>query len=102
MRKSLIALFIAPFFLQGCAIGMIAYGVGNAKKGNAQKIEARAKQQEAYGNYKIQMEKLNTEREQAKLAVRPIMSFDEWANGINNPNGEESKVIQSTSTEKMK
>lgn len=97
MRRVLIAIcFIPLMLLQGCAIGMLAYGIGNAKKGNAAKIEARAKQQEAYGNYTVEMEKLNTEREKDHLPARPIMTFDQWANGINNPNGEEANVVQST------
>ena len=56
MKKLAITiLLIAMPFIQGCAVGAIAAGVGAYKYG-------RAKQQEQYKDYVIEMEKLNLER----------------------------------------
>lgn len=41
-------------------------------------MDARAKDQAAYSQYVTDMERLNTEREKAQLAPRPIMKFPEW------------------------
>ena len=81
MRTALIAglLLVTGFLLQGCALGVIAAGVGASKAGTAKKIAAQTKEKESYGAYRIEMEKLNLEREKAGLEPRPMMSYEEWA-----------------------
>ena len=44
----------------------------------AQKAAAKAAEQEAYSKYRIEMEKINLEREKAGLAPRPIPTLQEW------------------------
>ena len=31
-----------------------------------------------YSEYRLEMERINLEREKAKLPARPIMTYDEW------------------------
>ena len=71
----LAALFMVPLF-QGCVVAAVGAGVGAVKYGSA-------KQKEAYGKYRTDMEKLNFEREKAGLEPRPIMTYKEWAKGNN-------------------
>lgn len=81
MKKLFIMLLLIPF-IQGCAIGLLAggvgYGVGQGRKGSAKLIEAKAKYSENYNNYKLGMEKINLEREQSKLSPQPILDFETW------------------------
>jgi hypothetical protein len=44
-------------------------------------MQAHAKDQAAYSTYVTDMERLNTERELAHLASRPILNFDQWKRG---------------------
>lgn len=64
--------------LQGCSVALVGAGVGAgigaAKYGSA-------KQKEAYGKYRTDMEKLNLEREKAGLKPNPILTYEEWSEG---------------------
>lgn len=83
-RLMLVVLLCLCFpFMTGCPIALIAAGVGAAKAGGAKKDEAATKDKEAYGNYRIAMDKLNTDREIAGLEDKPILSYEEWSNTDN-------------------
>jgi|GEM_PF-1561987 len=81
---SVISMLIIMPLLQGCAVGVLAAGVGYAigqgRQGTAKMIEAKNKYTERYNEYKLGMEKINLEREKAKLEPRPIQDFDTWLN----------------------
>ena len=83
MKKfvAILLLFAMPL-LQGCGIGILAAGVGHAvgqgRKGTAKIMEAKSKYAEQYNNYKIEMEKINLEREKSGLEIRPIITFEEY------------------------
>jgi hypothetical protein len=82
--KKLVAilLIVAIPLIQGCAVGILAAGVGYAvssgRKGTAAQMEAKSKYLERYNTYKLGMEQINLEREKAKLEPRPILEFDAW------------------------
>ena len=78
-RPLLIALLISTSpFLQGCTVALVGAGVGAgigaAKYGSA-------KQKEAYGKYRTDMEKVNLDREKAGLKPTPILTYEEWSGG---------------------
>lgn len=75
----LIALLLSAVpVLQGCTAALVGAGVGAgigaAKYGSA-------KQKEAYGKYRTDMEKLNLEREKSGLKPNPILTYEEWSTG---------------------
>ena len=76
MRNSMFILFVVflSFWLQGCGLGVLAAGSGVAKGGTAKIMDS-------YNNYVFGMEKINLEREKAKLAPRPILTKAEWLKG---------------------
>lgn len=83
MNKIVAVLFlVASFVLQGCAIGVLAagvgYGVGQGRKASAKMIEAKAQYVEKYQNYRVELEKVNLEREKAGLKPSNIPTFEEW------------------------
>ena len=83
MKKFIIVALLVSFpMLQGCAVGILAAGIGYAvssgRKGTAAQIEAKGKYLERYNTYKLGMEQINLEREKADLEPRPIQEFDEW------------------------
>ena len=83
MKKVLIFLMLMSLSLcQGCAIGILAagvgYAVGQGRRGTAAQMDAKSKYTGLYNDYKLGMENINLEREKAKLVPQPIMSFDEW------------------------
>ncbi len=65
---------ILPLFLQGCGLGVMMAGSGASKAGTARIMDS-------YNTYMIEMEKINIEREKAKLAPRPILTKKEWLKG---------------------
>jgi len=83
MKKFVIILVLIPF-LQGCAVGLLAagigYGVGQGRKASAQMLEAKGQYVSRYDTFKVEMEKINLEREKAKLTPQPIPTFEEWLN----------------------
>lgn len=60
--------------LQGCLVAAVGAGIGAAKYGSA-------KQREAYGSYRTDMENVNLEREKSGLDTRPILTYAEWVKG---------------------
>ncbi len=83
MKKIAVALLlVAAPLIQGCAIGVLAagvgYGVGQGRKASAQMLEAKAKYVEKYQNYRVELEKINLEREKANLKPINIPTFEEW------------------------
>ena len=81
-KLTAVLLLIVTPFVQGCAIGVLAagvgYGVGQGRKASAQMLEAKAKYVEKYQNYRVELEKINLEREKAGLKPTGIPTFEEW------------------------
>jgi hypothetical protein len=77
-----IVLIIALSLLPGCGLGVLAGGIGYAvsssKSADAEQTRSDAIMAEKYNQYRIEMEKVNLEREKAKLKPQPIMEFAEW------------------------
>ena len=71
-------MIITASLTQGCLIAAVGAGIGAAKYGSA-------KQKEAYAKYITDMEKINLEREKAKLEPRPIMTYEQWHKGEGTP-----------------
>lgn len=53
---------------------MLMAGAGASKAGTAKVMDS-------YNSYVFEMEKINIEREKAKLSPRPILSKQEWLKG---------------------
>ena len=73
--------------IQGClpaAVGYVGYAISSSKEEAARK-EADAKNIQTYNAYKMDMEKLNLDREKSKLKPQPIMTFEEWKLAHNIP-----------------
>lgn len=89
-KKILISLGVMFLLLnlEGCAIGLLAAGVGAGvgmvKSANAKKIDAQSKEHEAYNHYVLGMEKINLQREKEHLAPNPILSFHSYQKTTNN------------------
>jgi hypothetical protein len=84
--KRMMAVLVAMVWLaglalcQGClpaAIGYAAYKMSDAKTDAAEK-EQRSKDLATYANYRVEMEKVNLERQKAGLKPNPIMTQEEW------------------------
>jgi hypothetical protein len=75
---TVILVFFITLSLAGCAIGVIAAGVGAARAGSAKKMEAESKNRTAYNQYLAEMHKNNIQREKAKLPAEPVLSFKEY------------------------
>lgn len=86
MRKIIITALLVlsmPIF-QGCAIGILAagvgYAVGQGRRGTAAQMEAKSKFLDRYNAYKLGMENINLEREKANLKTEPVDDFETWLN----------------------
>jgi hypothetical protein len=82
MGKKMLLLALLGCFLitQGClaaAVGYGAYTYGSSKDEATQK-EAETKNIQTYNTYKTDADKLNLEREKARLKPQPVMTFAEW------------------------
>jgi hypothetical protein len=64
--------------MQGCIVAAVGAGVGAWKYGNAKKAEAHAKDMQAYNDYVIGMEKVNTDRQCKHLKPEPTMSYEQY------------------------
>lgn len=75
-------LLLALPLMQGCAVGIAAAGIGAAiemgRSGKAKVIKARGEYTEKYNNYRVELEKINLEREKSGLKPVNIPTFDEW------------------------
>jgi len=83
MKKYLIVFLLCTLpFTQGCGVALltagVGYAIGQGRRGKAEILKAKAKYTEAYNQYKIEMEKINLEREKAGLKPKPVMTFEEW------------------------
>ena len=83
MRKIIVVLLLLTLpFIQGCGIGILAAGVGAGigigRSGKAKIIKTKGEYTEKYNNYRVELEKINLEREKAGLKPTYIPTFDEW------------------------
>lgn len=89
MLRKLVSLILLGCFLatQGClaaAVGYAGYAVSSSKDEAADK-DAQAKHIQTYNTYKMDMEKLNLDREKSGLKPNQIMTFEEWKLAHNIP-----------------
>ena len=80
---------LALLATQGClaaAVGYGAYAISSSHDEAAQK-EADAKNLQTYSTYKMDMERLNLDREKSHLKPQPVMTYAEWrlAHNITTP-----------------
>ena len=82
MKKVIGLLLLTMPLLQGCAIGLLAAGVGAGigmgRSGSAKIMKAKGEYTEKYNNYRIELEKINLEREKSGLKPVNIPTFEEW------------------------
>lgn len=83
MRKSIATLLLITIpLLQGCAIGILAAGVGAGigmgRSGTAKIMEAKGEYIDKYNNYRVELEKINLDREKQGMEPIYIPTFDEW------------------------
>ena len=105
MKRLIIFIIICLPLLQGCAVGILAagvgYAVGQGRRGTAAIAEAKAKYSEQYNTYKLGMEQINLQREKENLKPQSILSFEEWLN--QQPlTPEEQKLFRKTKTQTPK
>ncbi len=89
MLRKFVSLILLGSFLatQGClaaAVGYAGYAVSSSKDEAANK-DAQAKHIQTYNTYKMDMEKLNLDREKSGLKPNQIMTFEEWKLAHNIP-----------------
>lgn len=87
----LFSLVLTPGCLLATGVGLAVYA---SKKGDAAVAEADAKQQKAYNDYRLGMEKINLEREKNKLNPKPILPMDEWLKWQAMPEKDRAEVIE--------
>jgi hypothetical protein len=76
----IIALLLVMVWMQGCsaaAIGYMGYKMSEAKTASAEKAQ-RSADLKTYAEYRVNMERLNLDREKVGLKPNPIMSQEEW------------------------
>lgn len=84
MKKYIAVLLLLTIpFMQGCiALGLMALGtgagVGMGRAGTAKIMKAKGEYTEKYNNYRIELEKINLEREKSGLKSVNIPTFEEW------------------------
>jgi hypothetical protein len=59
-------------FAPGCAA--MAY--------QTRKADREARERQAYSEYRVDMERINAERERTGLPPRPILTYDEWISAV--------------------
>ncbi len=86
--RIIIVIVAIGFLASGCALGVLAGGIGYAvsssKSADAEQTKSDALMAEKYNQYRIEMEKINLEREKAKLKPQPIMEYSEWVKQTQN------------------
>ena len=86
MRKLMWVLLIASLpLLQGCLPLLVAgtgIAIGQGRKGEAQKINARSEAYKQYQEVRMMYIKENAERAKQHLEPVPIPEYDEWLNII--------------------
>ena len=78
MKTLSLMLMVGVLSSQGCIVAGIGAGMYGARSGAAKKTEAATDAKSKYAMYRVEMEKLNFEREKASLAQKDIMTFDQW------------------------
>lgn len=84
MRNFFVCVLLVLFCMSssGCAVGILAagvgYAVGQGRKGTAKVMEAKSQYVEKYQNYRVELEKINLDREKAGLKPINIPTFEEW------------------------
>lgn len=76
----IIALLICVAMTQGCAaaaVGYMAYKLHDAKVESAEKAQ-RSSDLRTYAQYRVDMERVNLDREKVGLKPNPIMTQEEW------------------------
>lgn len=74
-------LVILLLTLQGCLLAGTALLIAAGTKESAQRkteMEMKTKYLKEYNSYRIEMEKLNLERERQKIKPQEILSFNAW------------------------
>ncbi len=80
MKKAIALILLACLLLSGCAaaaVGYLGYKMSEAQTAAAEKRE-RSADLATYANYRVQMERVNLDREKAGLKPNPIMAQEEW------------------------
>ena len=82
MKKIACSIILACFVFSnlGCvpaAIGYMAYKMSESKTESAEKAQ-RSADLRTYTTYRTDMERINLDREKAKLKPSPIMAQEEW------------------------
>jgi len=88
MYRLISLLFLSALLAaQGCVAAAIGYGAYaySSSKDEATQKEAEAKHIQTYNTYKADADKLNLDREKAKLKPQPVMTFAEWKLAHNIP-----------------
>ena len=79
-KTACIISLLALLTTQGCiaaAVGYSAYKMSEARTESAEKAQ-RSADLATFTNYRVQMERVNLEREKAGLKISPIMTQEEW------------------------
>jgi hypothetical protein len=69
--------FAAPAAAQQSGYHLGWHGAAENRQG-----QKNTHQKEAYEKYKLRKEKMNLEREKNGLAPRPVVTFEEWKQGM--------------------
>lgn len=80
MLRSLCLVLIIMVSCQGClaaAVGYSAYKISGAKTESAEKAQ-RSADLKTYAQYRVDMERVNLDREKAGLKPKAIMTQEEW------------------------
>lgn len=80
----------------------IGYAVDKSKEGDADKIKARAQYAKNYNDYRIEMERINLEREKRGLKPAEIRSFEDWLNTLELDPEEKLAIMSSYKSSKEK
>lgn len=78
--KSICLILILSLATNGCvplAAGYIGYKMSEAKVESAEKAQ-RSADLRTYASYRVEMERVNLDREKSSLKPNPIMTQEEW------------------------
>lgn len=84
---------------QGCAAAAVGYLGYKMSQGQTESAEKRQRSADlaTYANYRVQMERVNLEREKCGLKPQPIMTQEDWigAQTAGRPGGGQWSVVSS-------
>ena len=78
--KRIAALLMAMFMLQGCAavaVGYMAHTMSEARTASTEKMQ-RSLDLMTYTRYRVEMERVNLDRQKAGFKPNPIMTQEDW------------------------